>query len=97
MSKKSLGLKAIFVCVGVLLGSLLGPVVKKKQPTSQELLCAQERISKNLSVIEQYMDQKYGKGFFKEQIQQHASRTEILNMLETQEGTDIYEDYVRTL
>ena len=93
MKKLSLAWKGGFLCLGALLASLFGPVVKKNE--SPDIVHA--RIEKNLGVIERYMDAKYGEGFFREQISQHASRTEIANMLKEKEVTNTYEDYVRTL
>ena len=93
MKKRGLGLKAVLLCVGAVIGSLFSPVVKKNE--SSDIVHA--RIERNLGVIERYMDAKYGEGFFKEQVSQHASRKEIANMLKEKEGTDTYKDYVRTL
>lgn len=93
MKKHTLAWKSGMVCIGAAIGAFFGPLVYKKSDVAK--VAIQKRVSKNLGVIERYMDKKYGKGFFKERVLRHVTKTEILDELKKEEDHSL--DYMRTL
>jgi len=67
-------------------GALFGPSLLEKRQRHVDPIKIQMEIEGRLDVIRQYMDQKYGEGFFDEQVMRHSSKRQVLELTKGQEN-----------